>query len=197
MKTKLTTILILLVLWFCACGRQPSNVNNTSVSTNTPTASPAASESPAEETAQIPTSFTEYIDTKQKQDVASTARSSQAEEKKVGERSEKTVTWPNAWFVGDCTMHGGTRATFRSDGTGQFTARVRSTDDDDTWRMEILLFRADNSFLYRLPPSPPGWIVWYTKKMPHDDTDYDWSINFTYPPEFYNSLASVSLRASC
>jgi hypothetical protein len=195
MKTKLTIVLLGLAL---ACLAACTTGTNTS-STNTPTvnntsSSPTATSTP-DETAQIPASFAEFVDTKQ----GSTPRKDggRVEERRVGERTEKVVTWPDNWFVGDCTMHGGATATFRSDGTGTFSARVRSTDDDDEWKMEIVVRRGDGSFLFRLPPSPPGWITWYSKKMPDDDTDYGWSFNFSFAPEFYNSIGSAQLGASC
>lgn len=101
---------------------------------------------------------------------------------------EKPFSHLESQHSGDCTMEN-MRIVFRSNGTGSFSARVRSTDDDDGWRHEFFGRSADGSELFRLGR--------WKKKMPDDDTWYDWSADFTYDVNHFDALAIVSWEYYC
>ena len=98
-------------------------------------------------------------------------------------------------FSGDCMIGNGSRLVFHDNGTGTYDARLRSTDDDDTWHLRFAVFRAEGPVVVEIPGPGPTW--YWTKDMPDDDTWYDWHIDFRYDAGTFRLLHHASAYGYC
>jgi hypothetical protein len=84
----------------------------------------------------------------------------------------------------------------RPDGTGTFTAQVRSTDDDDEWAIYFTFFK-DGATVMQLPITNPPAIGLYKFHMDEDDTWYTWTKTIWFPKEKYPQLAECQMSYGC
>lgn len=105
-------------------------------------------------------------------------------------------------FAGDCMMQYGATLVLNPNGTGTFTARVRSTDDDDEWKMHFVIRNPGGDPIVYLPARIQIFGTWihpfWVKELPQPEHGYyDWHIDFAYDASFYPQLASLIYEYSC
>ena len=120
---------------------------------------------------------------------------------------ECTVSWGEPWYDGDCTLARpeeagggvqGPKYVYRSDGTGEFLARGRSTDDDDTYVVRIEnKDNAGNVLWYSPERISPIFYKFWVLKIPHPGVWYGFNNTFTFPKEKFNLLASIEPLSGC
>ena len=95
--------------------------------------------------------------------------------------------------AGDCTMQAGATLALYPTGVGSFNARVRSTDDDDEWKMHFVVTTPGGEPLVYLPPRIQVFGQWihpyWVKELPNpEDGYYDWHIDFPYDANVYSQF---------
>lgn len=60
-------------------------------------------------------------------------------------------TFPQIDGCGDCQIAAGATLTLKPNGRFDWSAQVKSTDTNDTWKMHIYIYRSDGSVLFQLP----------------------------------------------
>ena len=116
-----------------------------------------------------------------------------------GEVASRTWTWDQPVFVGDCMLAAGAKLIVRSDGTANWIARARSTDDDDTFTAYFLFNKANGD-----PTFPTGVIFFPNRPFPvqnldmgNDNTWYDWVSGFGFPAGSYNDMVTATGMFTC
>jgi hypothetical protein len=116
-----------------------------------------------------------------------------------GDVQSKQWTFNDPIFVGDCMLDRGATLIVRSDGTANWIARGRSTDDDDTFSVYFLFYKAngDPTFPTGNPFFPNRPFPVQPLEMPNDNTWYDWVSGFGFPAAEFNNMVKVTGFFNC
>jgi hypothetical protein len=119
------------------------------------------------------------------------------------------IPYNTPWHDGDCELAGPEPASgagltgpifcFRSDGSGTFKARARSTDDDDKYVVRFEILDSQGKLLFRLPAEtgPFGLPTLWTKDIPNPGIWYDWSIETGFPAQHFQKIYYFDAWAGC
>lgn len=108
--------------------------------------------------------------------------------------------WKAPWR-GDCELAsrepGGVKGPefcFRSDGTGTFKGRARTTHNDDTYIVRFELLDRTGKLLFRLPAKtgPSGGPTYWTKHLDNPGVWYDWQVDFSFPAQHLYQIYYVN-----
>ena len=109
--------------------------------------------------------------------------------------------WKAPWR-GDCELASrelpggleGPEFCFRSNGTGTFKGRARTTDNDDTYLVGFEFSDRTGKPLFRLPAQtgPSGSPTHWTKHIDNPGIWYDWQIDFSFPAQHFHKIYYVT-----
>jgi hypothetical protein len=104
----------------------------------------------------------------------------------------KVLTWAEL-HRGDCQQDNG-RMLFHSDGTGTWSATVLTyqTHTHDYWNASFAVKGSNGATLFNLG-------TWRGPGMSDGNPPpkYSWVVQFSFPPEFFDAIASASQNCSC
>jgi hypothetical protein len=83
---------------------------------------------------------------------------------------------------------------FRSNGTGTFKSRSRTTVAADTYLLRFEFLDRAGKLLFRLPAEtgPSGAPTYWTKQIDNPGVWYDWNIDFIFPAQHFYKLYYVN-----
>jgi hypothetical protein len=102
----------------------------------------------------------------------------------------KSLNFPHM-SSGDCEMQNAT-ITFRSDGTGSFTAQVKTnhTHSGDVWHATMAARNAGNQDIVKLP-------TFDSMRMDDDHGYYQWNHDFEYDASQFPAINGVAMLKKC
>jgi hypothetical protein len=111
---------------------------------------------------------------------------------KTAPRAVKIWTFRNELTAGDGVMEAGSKLKMYSDGTGEFTCRVKTkhTHSGDTWHHWIVLKNRAGAEILRLGE-------WTSVRMDDDHGWYDWTVNFAWNEAFFDVIQTASAIFAC
>ena len=108
--------------------------------------------------------------------------------------------WKRPWR-GNCELASrdlpgavkGPEFCFRSNGTGTFKSRARTTDADDTYILRFGFLDKTGKLLFRLPAEtePSGGPTFWTKHIDNPGVWYSWNIDFNFPAQHFYKIYYV------
>ncbi|WP_263384860.1 DUF6294 family protein [Granulicella arctica] len=104
----------------------------------------------------------------------------------------KVLTWPEL-HRGDCQQDNG-RLTFHSDGTGTWTATVLTyhTTNRDIWHAGFQIKGSNGATLFSVGPFDSPHM-----QDGNPPPRYGWVAQFSFPPDYFNGIASAVQNCSC
>ena len=104
----------------------------------------------------------------------------------------KVLSWAEL-HRGDCQQDNG-RMLFHSDGTGTWSATVLTykTHTHDYWHAGFAIKGSNGATLFNVGP--------FTGPAMSDGNPpprYNWVVQFAFPPDYFNGIASASQNCSC
>jgi len=109
--------------------------------------------------------------------------------------------------AGDCRMESGSRLTFRNNGTGFFSSRVRTDAHNfgDTWHQRFSVNDAGGQELFRIPTQdtflgmPSWWNRDVTNWVENGDVwlGHNWKMEFNFSMEYWDKMTFVTWIGDC